>query len=197
MELIRTLLIEDDSTQCQLLREFLSISKDISGEVIDTGRLQAGLGILNAGERDTEKRVDVVVLDFGLPDGEGLNAITAIREISDRVAILVLSGDVSVAEGKQAIRMGADGVRLKPPESPDRFAWQVLEALETKRYKLAIKTKYEGMLVKEEEAAKPLLDKKSIIAIITAAAIAAITTFFAVFSDAVKAIFKWLFTRQG
>jgi DNA-binding response OmpR family regulator len=188
MELCRVILIEDDPTQCELLGEFLERSHEIRCEFIHTDRLQAGIGIL----RDALNKPEdiVVIVDLGLPDGEAmrLQAISMLRAISEKPGILVLSGAISVQESLQAIKMGADGVRQKPPESPERFVWSILEVVERRKALLsALKIQAENF--KPETVRTKLLDKKSKIAILTAATVAAITTLIAGFWEAIKSLF--------
>jgi DNA-binding NarL/FixJ family response regulator len=188
MELLRVILIEDDLMQCELLGEFLERSHEIRCDFIHTDRLQAGIGILR--DALTKPEDIVVILDLGLPDGEAmrLQAVSMIRAVSEKPAIIVLSGDISFLEARQAIRMGADGVRQKPPENPERFVWSVLEVMERRRDKL-LALDLQADNFKPTERPK-LLDKKSKIAIITAAIVGAIGTFIAGFWEFIKNFFS-------
>jgi DNA-binding NarL/FixJ family response regulator len=148
MELIRALLIEDEPSVREALTLFLDHSTEVRFDVIATDRLQAGLGILRG------NGIDVVVLDLGLPDGLHLRAITEIRKVSSSVGILVLSGLITLADIKEAVQLGADGVRQKPPESPEQFARQIIEA---KARRLAIVTALAEKNKEREDAVAALL----------------------------------------
>ena len=52
--------------------------------------------------------IDVVLLDVGLPDSQGLDTVQTIRNIFPEVAIVVLTGVESDDFGLQAIQHGAD-----------------------------------------------------------------------------------------
>jgi DNA-binding NarL/FixJ family response regulator len=62
--------------------------------------------------------VDVVLLDRGLPDGDGLELIGALREVNPHARVLVMSATVEITHPEDAIEAGADGVidKLDTPE---------------------------------------------------------------------------------
>ena len=55
-------------------------------------------------------RFDVVVLDLGLPDGNGADLIGELREASPEGAVLVMSASLHPANIERAMREGADEV---------------------------------------------------------------------------------------
>jgi two-component system KDP operon response regulator KdpE len=74
------------------------------------------------GESDTRvHRPDIVVVDLGLPDDDGLNVITAIRGWSP-VPIIVLSARTAEAQRVAAFEKGADDYVLKPFSAPELLA---------------------------------------------------------------------------
>jgi DNA-binding NarL/FixJ family response regulator len=62
--------------------------------------------------------VDVVLLDRGLPDGDGLEFIGALREVNPHARVLVMSATVEMSHPADAIEAGADEVidKLAPFE---------------------------------------------------------------------------------
>ena len=62
--------------------------------------------------------VDVALLDRGLPDGDGLKLIGALRTVNPGVRVFVISSTVEMIHPKDAIEAGADGVidKMDPPE---------------------------------------------------------------------------------
>src|SRR6202043_363430 len=71
------------------------------------------------GEQDARlNRPDVVIVDLGLPDGDGLNVITAIRAWSP-VPIIVLSARTAEAQRLAAFENGADDYVIKPFSAPE------------------------------------------------------------------------------
>jgi two-component system KDP operon response regulator KdpE len=74
------------------------------------------------GENDARvHRPDILVVDLGLPDDDGLNVIAAIRGWSP-VPIIVLSARTAEAQRLAAFEKGADDYVLKPFSAPELLA---------------------------------------------------------------------------
>ncbi len=74
------------------------------------------------GEQDARQhRPDVVVVDLGLPDRDGLKVISAIRSWSP-VPIIVLSARTAEAQRLAAFENGADDYVIKPFSAPELLA---------------------------------------------------------------------------
>jgi len=74
------------------------------------------------GEQDARlHRPDVVVVDLGLPDRDGLNVISALRAWSP-VPIVVLSARTAEAQRLAAFERGADDYVIKPFSAPELLA---------------------------------------------------------------------------
>lgn len=100
----RILVIEDESQ----IRKFLRISLESHGFVV-TETDAAGKGI---GHAITEPP-DIVILDLGLPDEDGLTVISRLREWS-KVPIIVLSARGRESDKVAALDAGADDYLTKP-----------------------------------------------------------------------------------
>jgi two-component system, OmpR family, KDP operon response regulator KdpE len=102
---IARILVVDDEPQ---IRKFLRISLTAHGyEVIEAARGEEGVA------RCATEQPDLVILDLGLPDLDGQQAITRIREWS-RVPIIVLSVRTAEREKVAALDRGADDYVTKP-----------------------------------------------------------------------------------
>jgi two-component system KDP operon response regulator KdpE len=74
------------------------------------------------GEQDARlHRPDIVVVDLGLPDHDGLDVISAIRTWSP-VPIIVLTARTAESQRLAAFEMGADDYVLKPFSAPELLA---------------------------------------------------------------------------
>ena len=74
------------------------------------------------GEQDARLfRPDIVVVDLGLPDHDGLHVITAIRTWSP-VPIVVLTAQSAESQRLAAFELGADDYVLKPFSAPELLA---------------------------------------------------------------------------
>ncbi len=100
-----TILVVDDEAQ---IRKFMRISLGASGhQVIEAEDAGAGIDLVRS------TGVDLVILDLGLPDMDGQDAISAIRERST-VPIIVLSVRAQEVDKVEALDRGADDYVVKP-----------------------------------------------------------------------------------
>ncbi|MBP8215927.1 MAG: two-component system response regulator KdpE [Propionivibrio sp.] len=98
------LIVEDEKQ----IRRFVRASLEEEGcRVFEAGTLASGL--VEAGER----KPDLIMLDLGLPDGNGVDFIRDLRGWSD-VPILVLSARSNEKDKVQALDAGADDYLTKP-----------------------------------------------------------------------------------
>jgi two-component system KDP operon response regulator KdpE len=100
----RILVVEDDAE----IRRFVRLTLQAEGhEVFEADGMKRGL--IEAGTR----RPDLLVLDLGLPDGDGVDLITELRAWSAMPAI-VLSARSAEADKIAALDAGADDYLVKP-----------------------------------------------------------------------------------
>lgn len=98
------LVIEDDPT----IRHFVRLTLQTEGhEVHEADTLRRGL--IEAGTR----RPDLVVLDLGLPDGDGVTFIREFRNWSP-TPVIVLSARSAETDKIEALDAGADDYLVKP-----------------------------------------------------------------------------------
>ena len=98
------LVIEDEPP----IRRFLRTSLGAQGyELIEAGTVKEGL------HQASSRNPDVVVVDLGLPDGDGVEVIKHLREWSD-VPIIVLSARGADADKVRGLDAGADDYLTKP-----------------------------------------------------------------------------------
>jgi two-component system KDP operon response regulator KdpE len=98
------LVVEDDAQIRRVLRTLLELAQF---RVVEAEN--AGLGI---GAARTHKP-DLVIVDLGLPDRDGMDVISGIRAWS-RVPIIVLSARAAEADKVAALEAGADDYVTKP-----------------------------------------------------------------------------------
>ena len=95
---------------------------------------RAGHEVLEAGSgRETlalaqEHHPDLILLDLVMPDGDGLETLPELMELTPTPAVVVLTGFADVRTAVQAMRLGAENLLEKPIE-PDVFLAVVERAL--------------------------------------------------------------------
>ena len=62
-----------------------------------------------------ENTADIILLDFHLPDGDGLVLCGEIRALPNAPPVVILTGDSDVTRRAEALSQGADDLLLKPP----------------------------------------------------------------------------------
>lgn len=65
----------------------------------------------------------VVVLDLGLPDGDGVDVIGKLRQLPDPPAIVVVTGHTDTSRRQTALEAGAAACLLKPTDPDELAEW--------------------------------------------------------------------------
>lgn len=104
---IRVLLVEDQPSNAELVREMLSVDMTSSFEFTDAWCLRDAL------EKLGRASFDVVLLDLGLPDSDGPEAIREIHAFAPDAPIIVLTGQDDEKIATEALREGATGYLRK------------------------------------------------------------------------------------
>jgi two-component system KDP operon response regulator KdpE len=103
---VTTILVIDDDRQ---LRRYLrTVLAGHGHRVVEAATVAAGI------EEIGRCRPDLVLLDLGLPDGDGLLVLTAIRPDKPRVPVIVLSARGQEGDKVIALDSGADDYLTKP-----------------------------------------------------------------------------------
>ena len=104
MNALRVLIVEDEAD----IRRFVRLALESEGhEVFEAEGVHRAL--IEAGTR----RPDLLVLDLGLPDGDGVDVIRGLRGWSS-IPVIVLSARSTEADKVQALDTGADDYLVKP-----------------------------------------------------------------------------------
>ena len=138
------LLIEDDPGDVLLVREALSDAAP-ELELRDVGTLGDALAALPDG-------IACALLDLGLPDTVGLDALRAIRERAPAVAVVVLTGRDDEQLGIEALGAGAQDYLVKGRVEPEVLARAIRYAVERRRAELTERELLEAQLQARENA---------------------------------------------
>ncbi len=123
---INVLLVEDNAADVRLVRERLSESADGLFRVECADRLATGEARLQRGG------VDVVLLDLGLPDSDGLATFQQIHARQPEVPVVVLSGAADEELAVAAVEAGAQDYLVKGAASGPVLTRALRYAIERK-----------------------------------------------------------------
>ena len=104
---LRILLIEDNPTDVLLLEETFAELPNPSCQLVHVERLESGLDYLRNG------RFDIVLLDLGLPDSQGVETFRQLHERHPEVPVLVLTALDDEVVGVNALQAGAQDYLIK------------------------------------------------------------------------------------
>ncbi|ETR78315.1 transcriptional regulator [Afipia sp. P52-10] len=110
---MRVLVVEDNPELAQLL------TKGLKAAGFDTDHLTSAVA---AQEALAAARYAALILDLGLPDGDGLTILRELRARKDPIPVLVLTARGGVNDRISGLRTGADDYLVKP------FAFEELVA---------------------------------------------------------------------
>src|SRR5688500_18512867 len=104
---MRLLLVEDDRMIGDTLRAALRLDGHAVDWVRDAAAAQATLA---------SERFDAVLLDLGLPKGDGLDVLRELRTRHDRTPVIVLTARDALGDRVAGLDAGADDYLVKPFE---------------------------------------------------------------------------------
>ena len=102
------LIVEDDPVVRAGLSDYLSIDDEL---IVDTA---GTLSEANAALNDNGRSYATVILDIGMPDGDGRDFCTSLRRRGLNIPIIMLSGSVAEVDIVRGLEAGANDYITKP-----------------------------------------------------------------------------------
>jgi len=125
----RILIVDDE----QLVR--WSLNERLTAAGYDV--FEAGLAA-DALERIGSADIDLVLLDFKLPDGDGLSVLKKIKEVSPEIQVILMTGYSSIETAVEAMKLGAYHY-VNKPFNLDEVEMLVQKALETSQLRREVR----------------------------------------------------------
>ncbi len=123
----RVLHVEDDPLQARLVRRMLQRTPDSAFEVTHVSCLA------DAGEVLATDDFDVCLLDLGLPDSRGVDAVSVVRQAAPSLPIVVVTGVEDPWAALAAIKQGAQDFLVKDALHPKSLLRSMLVATRARR----------------------------------------------------------------
>ena len=114
----RILIVDDDTELREALVEQLSLHEEFEATSVDTGT--KGVQTAKGGQ------IDLVIMDVGLPDIDGREAVRILRKNGFKAPIIMLTGhdtDSDIGVKPQALALD-DHVEKPPPSQPDALPFE-------------------------------------------------------------------------
>ena len=124
---MKVLLIEDNPGDVRLIREMLSESRNISLEIEHADHLSTGL------DRIAQGGLDILLLDLGLPDSQGLETLSTVHKQAPGMPIVVMTGLSDETIGIQAVQEGAQDYLIKGRVDSNLLTRSILYSIERNR----------------------------------------------------------------
>jgi DNA-binding NtrC family response regulator len=121
MRSVKILIVDDEALVRWSLRERLT-AEDY--DVIEAGLASEAL------ERLATTEIDLVLLDFKLPDGDGLTILRRVKELSAETQVIMITAFSTVENAVEAMKLGAYHY-VNKPFNLDEVVMLVEKALET------------------------------------------------------------------
>ena len=120
---LRILVVEDNRADADLIRELLPQQGPVSFQIESAARLAEAITRLDG------KAFDLILLDLGLPDSQGLDTFRKLRQAVAEVPVIVLSGANDEELAVTAVQEGAQDYLVKGMVGGSLLIRAILHAL--------------------------------------------------------------------
>ena len=128
LDVIKVLLVEDNSGDERLIRELLSEESYPGFDVSSAGSLEEAVGYIQ------KNSVDAILLDLYLPDSQGLETFNRMQREAGTIPVVILTGYTDDATAIQTMRKGAQDCLIKGDTSPEQLVKAIRYAIERSHY---------------------------------------------------------------
>jgi diguanylate cyclase (GGDEF)-like protein/PAS domain S-box-containing protein len=143
---VRILLVEDNPGDARLISEMFKEQRSHTIDLTHVGTMR------EAEDSLVQQTPDVTLLDLGLPDAQGLEAVRRTLAVAPRVPLIVLTGLVDESLAAQVLQQGAQEHLIKGTLNPRSLMRTVRYAVERKSMQAALLVKEEALFAEKERA---------------------------------------------
>ncbi|SHJ66156.1 PAS domain S-box-containing protein [Desulfatibacillum alkenivorans DSM 16219] len=135
--IIRVLVVEDNPADLDLVTEYLEMG-------VHDFCVESASSIEDACTQLKNSKFDVVLLDLGLPDSQGVETVSRMVKECPSIPIIALTGRDDDETALQAIREGAQDYLVKGKISPDQIIRAIRYAIDRKNTENELSAIYEN-----------------------------------------------------
>lgn len=110
---MRILIVEDDSMLRESLQEVLRRNGHVADSVENSSQAEIALQLHS---------FDLLLLDLGLPDGDGISILSKLRQRQDSLLTLIITARDALSDRVKGLKTGADDYLSKPFETAELLA---------------------------------------------------------------------------
>ncbi len=144
-ETIEILLFEDNPGDTGLIEAMLEEFTDFAYKLNNVETLDEGLHLLK------ERQFDVILLDLGLPDSEGINTFLDVHITSPATPIIILTGLTDEKIGINAVKKGAQDYLVKGQVESRLLERSIKYSMERKKAEKELKETVEELKRSNDE----------------------------------------------
>ncbi|AFM26155.1 sigma 54-interacting transcriptional regulator [Desulfomonile tiedjei] len=133
MDLIRVLIVEDNPVDALFLKEALREITNTKFSLTHAETIESAQKCLE------EETFDVITLDLGLPDAQGIETFLEIKKVNPDIPVVVLSGLDDETVAIQSVREGAQDYLLKDKYDGYLLSRSIAFAIERKQAEKALR----------------------------------------------------------
>ncbi|MGQ4647601.1 ATP-binding protein [Lyngbya aestuarii] len=142
-EIIKILVVEDDEVDCMAVRRALK-KAGLLAETVTAINCASAITTLN------QQSFDCVILDYRLPDGDGLTLVKKIRSNGINIPLVVLTGQGDEQLAVELMKAGASDYLPKKKLSPQSLSRSLMNAVRIYRAEKEAAMATQGLLDSEE-----------------------------------------------
>jgi len=116
-------LVRESTMKILIIEDDLALSENLKKLILKEGFAVDTADSKEEGQNQTEiNDYDCLVLDIGLPDGNGFDLLKDLRESKDKTPVIIVTARGQVEDRIQGLNLGADDYVGKPVDSQELMA---------------------------------------------------------------------------
>lgn len=162
-ETMHVLIIEDNAGDARLIQEMLAGGRIFRSVLVHAATLSEGLECLG------KNKFDIILLDIGLPDSDGLNSIHKIKELARKTPIVILTGLNDRPTSVEALKLGVQDYLEKGEIDSESLSRSLRYAVERKNVEETLINAKDELENRVRERTEELINTNALLKLFTRA----------------------------